>query len=342
MRHLKWPLAILVLLAVAYSVFWFVLAGRSEDWIAAWAAAEPDKDWHGTFQKTSVSGFPFAMHVRIEDPEIVWHGDGQEATWDGAWLVAHFRPWEPDRVQLDLPEEQNVYVNAGDHQRLILIQSAEAVGQVEIAGSRAQRVTLEMLDVVTTVEQNQAPVTAGRLLVEAEQVDGGAAHDLFVQVDDLGFVAHMPPPFNGEVPFAAVSLRLNGDLPSGGPVRDRLALWRDQGGVLDIVSLKLDWPPLDIEADGAVALDQGFRPVGAFTADIVGYNDVINALVDLGSVSRNQASLASTVLDVMAERDPETGERRLSVPITVQNGTLFVGPVPLMPLPPILPPDLLL
>ena len=342
MRFLKWPLAVLVLLAVAYTVFWFVLADRSEDWIAAWAAVEPDKDWHATFEATEVSGFPFGMNIRIETPEIVWHGKDQAATWSGPWLVARYLPWEFDRIQLDLPEEQRIYINAGDQQRMILIQSSKALGQVEMADGKARRVTTETLDAVITVEQNQAPITAGRILVEAEQIDGGAAHDLFVQIDDLGFVARVPEPFSGEVPFLAAALRVTGDLPSGGTVRDRLAVWRDTGGILDILSFKLDWPPLDIEADGTVAVDQGFRPVGAFTADIVGYNDLIDALVDVGSVSRNQASIASTVLDVMAQPDGETGERRLSVPITVQNGTLFVGPVPLMPVPPVLPPDMLL
>ena len=342
MRFLKWPIAVLVLLAVAYTVFWFVLAGRSEDWIAAWAAIEPDKDWHATYAATEVSGFPFGMNIRITTPEIVWHGEGQAATWSGAWLVARYLPWEFDRIQLDLPEEQRIYINAGDQPRMVLVQSSKALGQVEISNGRASKVTTETLDAVITVEQNQAPITAGRILVEAEQVDGGQAHDLFVQIDDLGFVARMPEPFSGEVPFLAAALRLTGAVPSGGPVRDRLAVWRDTGGVLDVLSFKLDWPPLDIEADGTVAVDQGFRPVGAFTADIVGYNDLIDALVDVGSVSRNQASIASTVLDVMADQDAETGERRLTVPVTVQNGTLFVGPVPLMPVPPVLPPDMLL
>jgi hypothetical protein len=40
----------------------------------------------------------------------------------------------------------------------------------------------------------------------------------------------------------------------------------------------------------------------------------------------------------MSKRDEETGERRIEVPVSIQNGTLFVGPIPLMPVPPVVEP----
>ena len=339
MRRLALLVGIPVLVAVAYSVFWFVVADRAEGWIAAWAAPEPDKDWHGTFENVQVSGFPVAMEIRIETPEVVWHGNDQEATWAGPWLVARYRPWDPSRIDFELPEDQTVYVNAASWQRMVVIQTSQSFGHIEMADGKARRLTTESRDLVATVEQNAPPVTADRLVVVVEAAPEGDNHDLFVEIENLGFPARLPAPFVGHVPFATAAFSLNGDIPSGGPVRDRLALWRDAGGTLDVLSVKIDWPPLELEADGTVALDETFRPVGAFSSDIIGYGELLDALVDLGTVSRNEASIAGTVLDVMARRDEATGERRLTVPITMQNGTLFVGPVPLMPLPPVLPPD---
>jgi hypothetical protein len=342
MRRIALLVGIPVLVAVAYSVFWFVVAGRAEGWIADWAAAEPDKPWHGSFEGVEVSGFPFAMVVRVASPEVVWHDGVQEAIWSGAWLVARYRPWNPNRIDFELPDNQTVDVDTPNWSGLVAIQTSQSFGHIEMADGKARRVTTESRDLVATAEQLAAPVTADRLVVTAEAVPAGDNHDLFVEVENLGFPAQLPAPFTGLVPFAAASLSLNGDVPSGGPVRDRLALWRDAGGTLDVLSLKVDWPPLAIEADGTVALDEAFRPMGAFSSEISGYGELLDALVELGTVSRGEASVAGTVLDVMARRDEATGERRLKVPVTIQNGTLFIGPVPLMPVPPVVAPDVAL
>ena len=101
-------------------------------------------------------------------------------------------------------------------------------------------------------------------------------------------------------------------------------------------ALKLDWPPLDIEGDGTLSLDRQMRPLGAFTADIVGYRDTIETFEKLGRLTRNQATIAATALDAMATTD-EAGNKRLSVPLTMQDGRLYVGPILLGDLPPALP-----
>jgi hypothetical protein len=339
MRRIALVLAVLlVLVAAAYTAFWFVVAGRAEGWIADWARPEPGKDWEGEFQAVEVSGFPFSLDVMVTAPRIVWHGGDREATWTGPWLLAHYRPWNYERIDFELPEQQNVVVTEPGRSHAIDLASAEAFGFVKMADGRARRVVTEFVDLVATVDDNPTPVTADRLTVEAEGTAQRDNHDLKIEVRNLSFEASVPPPFGGNVPFAAASLSLKGAVPSGGPLRERLALWRDAGGTLDVASLEVDWPPLALDADGTVALDEAFRPEAAFSSAITGYGGLLDALVDLGTVSRNEASVAKTMLDVMAKRDEATGERRIEVPVSIQNGTLFVGPIPLMPVPPVVTP----
>jgi len=342
MRRFALPLAVLVLLAGAYTVFWFVVAGRAQDWIAEWAAEAPDKDWHGSFETAEVTGYPFDLKVRITAPEVVWRDGDSETVWSGPWLVANYRPWNLNRIAFELPEVQEVWITEGRWRRHLTIATAEAFGDLEIAGGKARRLNAEFRAMVATDDALDQPVTADRLLVIAETAADGGHRDLFVEAENLTFPARLPAPFEGKVPFAAASLSLKGDVPSGGPIRERLASWRDAGGTLEVTSLKVDWPPLKAEADGTVALDEAFRPLGAFSTAITGYDALLDALVDGGQVARNEASMAKTVLDVMAKRDEATGEPRIEVPVTIQNGTLFVGPVPLMPVPPVVPPDLAL
>jgi len=341
MRRIALPLAVLVLLAGAYTVFWFVVAGRAEGWIANWAAETPGKAWHGNFETVEVSGFPLDLVVKITEPEVVWRDGDRNGTWTGPWLVARYKPWNLTRIAFELPRAQEADIDAAGWRRHLTILSADAPGELEFAGGKAQRLEVEFHELEATDDVTGEPVTADRLLIIAETAADGANHDLFVEAENLAFPARPPAPFEPLVPFAAASLTLKGDVPQLGPLSESLALWRDAGGTLEVNAFKVDWPPIAGEAVGTLALDETFRPLGAFTAAVTGYDALLDALVESGQVSRNQASLTKTVLDVMATTDEATGESKIEVPVTLQNGLLFVGPVPLMPVPPVLPPNLL-
>lgn len=329
-------LAVIAFLAAGWTAYWFVMADRAADWIAVWAAPAPGKAWHGSFGASEVSGFPFSMDVHLSDPEITWQGRSGGAVWQGAWMTASFLPWSLAAFDIELPPQQYVSVVQDGSLRMAAISMAQGRGHIAIADNRASAVRAEFTDLLVEFAQNRAPVTADRLLVEVEAAeDEAAAWDAAIQVDGAGFHSEVPEPFIGEVPLFLATLRLHGDMPEG-PLEQRLAAWRDGGGFIDVLSLKLDWPPLDIEGNGTLALDRQMRPLGAFTADVVGYRATIDAFEKLGRLTRNQAMIAATAMDAMATTDAD-GNKRLSVPLTMQDGRLYAGPILLGDLPPLLP-----
>jgi hypothetical protein len=326
---------LIAFLAAGWTAYWFVMADRAAGWIAAWAAPAPGKVWHGSFGASEVSGFPFSMDVRLSDPEVTWQGRSGGAVWQGEWLIASFRPWSVSAFDIALPPQQFVSLVEGGNLRMAALSMSAGKGHVAIADNRAQAVRAEFSDLVIDFAQNRPPVAADRLLVEVETVPGEAAWDIALQADNASFQAQAPEPFQGVVPLFIASLRLNGDIPEG-PLEQRLAAWRDAGGVVDVHALKLVWPPLDIEGDGSVSLDRQMRPLGAFTADIVGYREAVEAFAAMGRLTQNQANLALAGMDAMA-RTGEDGVKRLSVPLSMQDGHLYIGPLMLGDLPPILP-----
>ena len=329
---------VLAFLAAGWTAYWFVMADRAAEWIAVWAAPAPGKTWHGSFGASEVSGFPFSMDVRLSDVEVSWEGGSGGAVWQGDWLVAAFRPWSLAAFDIVLPPEQFVSVVEGGNLRMAALAMSSGTAHIAIADNRARTVRAEFTDLVIDLAQNQAPVAAERLRVDVEALDGEEeAWDIALEVNGARFHSQVPEPFNGEVPLLVAELTLRGAVPEG-PLEQRLAAWRDNGGVIDVHALKLVWPPLDIEGEGSLSLDREMRPLGAFTADVVGYREMIAAFEEMGRMTRNQAMMAAAGMDAIASTDAQ-GNKRLNVPLTMQDGHLYVGPLMLGDLPPILPGD---
>ncbi len=327
--------SLLVFLAAGWTAYWFVMADRAADWIAVWAAPAPGKAWHGSFAGSEVSGFPFSMDVRLSDPEVIWQGDSGGAVWQGGWMVASFRPWSLSAFDITLPPEQFVSVVEGGTLHMAAVSLSSGTAHIAIADNRAKAVRAEFSDLVVDLAQNQPPVTAEHLMVDVAAVDDEAAWDVALQVDNASFPSQAPEPFIGQVPLLRADLRVTGDIPEG-PLEQRLAAWRDNGGVIDVHAFRLVWPPLDIEGEGSVSLDREMRPLGAFTANIVGYRDMVEAFEEIGSLTRNQAMLAAGGMDAMATTDAD-GVKRLTVPLSMQDGHLYAGPLLLGDLPRVLP-----
>jgi hypothetical protein len=139
------------------------------------------------------------------------------------------------------------------------------------------------------------------------------------------------PPLGDTIDRLAAAVAVKGTIPDG-PHRAALAAWRDDGGTLEVASLDLAWGNLRLGAKGTLALDAALQPVGALTALIRGYNDIIDALVAAGSVRAGDAALAKLALGLLAKEGPD-GTYEISAPLTLQNGYVFLGPARLARLP---------
>ena len=127
---------------------------------------------------------------------------------------------------------------------------------------------------------------------------------------------------------AAVEGRLQPGRPS-----ESLAIWRDAGGVLQIQRFAADWGPLAVTAEGTLALDGQMQPLFAGTATVRGYSEAIDALVQARMMAPNQATGAKIALAAMAKPADDGGPPAAKLPITIQDGFLFVGPLKLAQMP---------
>ncbi|MBC6441251.1 MAG: DUF2125 domain-containing protein [Rhodospirillales bacterium] len=336
MRRILIAAIAVFVLVVAYSAYWHVMASRSGEWVAYWAAPQPGKSWHGSFGESEVSGFPFSLDIRITDPTVTWQGSAGAAVWRGPWLVASFKPWTFASLDFDLPPEQTVLIDDGVLVRSIGVSMASGTATVTMDDGQADGLAGLFRRVVVHYEDGRPPVTADQLDISVTALDDSSAFEAGVVIHNLGLAGQVVPPFDAVVPRVETSLRWNGALMGSGSLAQRLEAWRVAGGTVDVTAFAVDWPPLDVTAAGTLALDGELRPIGAFRTEIIGYRDLLDAMGKGGGLDRGQATVAGAALDFMAVRQAD-GRMQLAVDVSIQHGLLSVGPIPVMPVAPVLP-----
>jgi hypothetical protein len=115
------------------------------------------------------------------------------------------------------------------------------------------------------------------------------------------------------------------------PWPEALLRWRDAGGVLDVAVLEAEYGPLTLTGSGTLALDGAGQPIGAFATRTSGLFGAIDTLHANGYMSQGDALVAKLAVNLLAG----TPDRQapVSIPLTLQDRTLTVGPIALMRFP---------
>jgi hypothetical protein len=132
---------------------------------------------------------------------------------------------------------------------------------------------------------------------------------------------------------ATFDVAIFGALPAE-PTPGAWAQWRDAGGVVEISQSNVVWGSLRLKGSATVTVDERFRPLGAGTASIEGFDSAIDRMAARNLVGSTEAVIAKVVLGALSQTMPD-GTRRIDVPLTAQDGWLSVGPVKLLALSPV-------
>jgi hypothetical protein len=153
-----------------------------------------------------------------------------------------------------------------------------------------------------------------------------------VALTDANIIQPGNLPLGQSISRAEFNGSLSGALQPGRP-SESLAAWRDAGGVLQIQRFAADWGPLAVTAEGTLALDGQMQPLFAGTATVRGYGEAIDALAQAGLMPPNQATGAKIALAALAKPAEDGGPPAVHLPLTIQDGFLYVGPLKLARMP---------
>jgi hypothetical protein len=160
-------------------------------------------------------------------------------------------------------------------------------------------------------------VASGTLEMAVRLVQGAlpAANQLTGETDPLDLVAR-----------AVIS---GGGLLDPAPLKRRLEAWRLSGGALEIAELKVVKATARAEATGRFSLDAAHRPQGKLSLQTSGAEPIFRRL-GIPTAAVALGSALSALLPGARPQQPasDTGSSSsLTLPLTIDNGRISVGPV---------------
>jgi hypothetical protein len=331
-----------VALAAAWSGAWFLVAGTIESRVRGWAEAERAQGTRVVFGGLAVDGFPTRWRLVATDYEIAREGPAPHV-FGGARFEALIVPWDLAAVPLRLPGPQRLERRAaGSAQGYALRIEAErpdAVLRLAPDG-RARALDVDFGGITATLPEIQGAVTASRLRFAVAETDPPAKDTrefltLGFGIEDLVLPRDVVQPFASTIRAARLDLALRGERAARGTPAERVAAWRESGGVLEVLRLELDWAPLRVDGDGTMALDARNRPQAALALRIAGHQDLLDILVRTRRLAAPQAAIFRGLAAGMSRPNPATGRAEIVVPVTAQDGRLSIAGFPVTALPPI-------
>jgi hypothetical protein len=319
-------------------VYWFVAADRLRAGLDQWAAQRRAEGYVIGYGQPLVGGFPFDIRVVLADPQVTAPNNGW--SWHGTALQVETKLWNHRTATFQLPGRHE-FTHAGLAQPVVA--RADAAGGWAAIGhdGRVIEATLDCtrLDVDFGQRLGQATVGRVQLRIRPRPRQDNPSEPLppleaSAVLRELILPAQMDGPLGRQVPLLAADISIAGKLPQA-ISRAALVQWRDQSGTIELLDAKLRWGPLNLKGSGTVTIDEDMRPLGAATVELRGFNETVQRLVEAGTVRKQVGMTAQLVLGVLAKPAAPGGEPTLNVPLTAQNGFLSLGPVKLLPVPPL-------
>lgn len=324
---------------LGYYLLWAHLSDQIAAQAQAWIATQRTQGREVGYSRIRQWGFPYRLSLTIEN--FSWRDPQSAAGWrlEAAEINAHLQLWKLDHVILDLTGQQRLGWRDGNAERRAVIDSERFRASLVLDGAgNWQRVAADLSQ--PRLSGALQDWSADKLLLHARRAGNvPPSADLAVQAETLVLPAAADGPLGREI----AALKLVGNARGtavGRTPEELLGTWRDSGGIVEFDTIALQWGALKINGDGTLTLDKQFRPLGAMAGQIRGAAAGVDALVAAGKMKIEDGAAAKTVLSMIAQKDPsgdDKGERYLPLPLTAQDGRLFIGPVGLFSLPPILP-----
>ncbi len=306
--HMALPLALVIVLAVGWSIYWFVAADFAEARIERLIARQAERGTEITCEERTLGGFPFRFTltcsnariilsrsdqvVEIKLPELrgivqaynLTHGIGELT---GPMEITLRQTGRPDRAAriawssaLVSAQTSSLEISGGDlSANDISIWTGLYVGDLDG-------------DPVSTIARYEAHI---RRSGEGEGV--GNLPDLDFATTATELVVPLPAPARGNVTIGEASLSGTAfDLPldERGNMQQFLRSWQQAGGKLDIARLWLNGTDTVINAAGELLLSPSGRPEGNLAVDIAGIDQLLQ------QVNRSENSSLAGMAQFMA------------------------------------------
>lgn len=323
----------------ALAAYWVWAASQVEDAIAGWAEAQRARGYAVAYRGPALGGFPFTLSARLEAPSVEAPAGWR---WSGDAIVGRGAIWAPLTLDLELPRAQQVRAVWRGRDRRLAVSAADGRGAVRFrTDGEIDSASLRIADLAVRGETGWSARAAGLDydLTTMPAPSDRAADPPRVAIEGAAREVMLPEiagsPFGETLQHLGVSAEIVGRVPPGDPAL-ALAAWRDRGGRVAVRGLDLRWGPIEIAAQGTAVLDALLRPEGVFDARIRGLPEALDALAKRGKIESGAVFALKMTAIALSETEPGNGRPVVALPITLRDGLVYLGPVAIFPIGPVL------
>lgn len=329
MRRLIW---LIVLFAALWSGWWFFATNSLKTGLEVWLADRRAEGWQADVSDITTSGFPLALETQLLNPVLADPDTGLVLATSGLEITAPV--WWPGHVSVHFPADE-MTVASPDQRHSILAENAQANLRLRPG---------------TTLEVEQMALTSGPWTLALPQGTlmsaAGLTVDMTQNAEDPNAYAVVldAPAFEpGSVPRSALiipddwpvafdSLVLTMSVTFDRPIdRQTLEMARPQPRRVDLSLAEAQWGALLLRSAAALDVAPGGVLSGTLSLQARNWREMVALADKAGAIPAGLSSQLENILAALARGsgNPET----IDVELTLRDGTIFLGFIPLGPAP---------
>lgn len=329
----------LLLIAIGWSLWWYLAAEAERRGIETWLAKQRDRGWQAEASAIEVTGFPTDIRLGISnlaltDPRRGW-------AWQAPDLRIESRPWEPTRARLHWPRQQSI---------------ATPREQVAIASDAMS--SLLDLRPGTALELRQVTTDLAGLALESDAGWSASVGSTDIRVTERG--AESTPANSYDIRLNADAVRLPEALvarldPTGWlearidhvtaighvALAEPIGLATVETGQIMLRAATLrqvgfQWGGMELAASGSFIVDEDGYPDGQIRVEAREWRRMVKLAVSSGLIGEDTAKAVTKGIEILTMLTG--GGDSLSAPLNLSGGKLRIGPVAVADLPRLAPP----
>ncbi len=318
MRGLIW---LVVLAAGAWGGYWFVGSRAVEKGATAWFAEQADAGRVARNEGLEVRGFPNRFDLTVTAPEFYDPATGYG--WRGPFLQVFSLTYQPWKVIAAFPPEQVISTPTGH----VTLTSDKMQASAVLAPAQPFGVDRTVLVGDGLALASSLGWTAGAetfRFATKSLSDDGLEHEIGMEAlevtPDARLLAALP-----DLPATVEKLRLDAVVGLAGT--------REAPSVtgVDVKEMLLLWGDVALYGKGRLAANADGLAEGRIDLRLTNWRELLPLAVSSGLVTTETLPTWERALSLLAAQSGDGSD--LALPLTMQNGRMSLGPVPIGPAP---------
>ena len=317
------------------AIWWMFLSSYGERQLQATQQRLQAQGYTLHYGQAERSGFPLELEWVVHDVTLSHAGNGAgQAPFNGRADRVRFvaAPWEPQRMTFQVEGRHAWQVQTRGDAGTVDIAVDAASG---VIGPREAERGWQVDALVTGITARPQGGAVGDLRVRSATI----AAETPVRMDELAVDVRLDDitlPQDFGLGKLVETLRVTGDvrpLPADYSA-DGLRAWQVADGRLSVSDAQLRFGALEGSARGAMALDQGLRPLGDITVQVQRPAELLALAQQQGWIAEKQMPLYAMAAGLFT-RTNGTGQAEATVQVGFRQGSIWLGPLRLGDLPPV-------